>query len=273
MWKFICMDAIFYCQSCDPWSVYILLELSNSYDTYHNDLSRYHAQSSLINNLAMDAVAECGAIYSDTTSICGHCSDIAGPSQHCDIRIQGCACPGGQLEGHNGTCIPIDECPCQSPFDDQLYIASGGTTEVNCTIWYVNLISQLSLRWRHNEHDCVSNHQRFDCLLNRLFRSRSKKTSKLRVTGLCVGNSPGTGEFPAQRASTAENVSIWWRHHDSAFMNDDSQYKIKHGVFVIPRHFSKYIFWVLYIQTYIWLMSQWTFHNICTLIYSNDPIV
>ena len=39
-------------------------------------------------------------------------------------------------------------------------------------------------------------------------------TSKLRVTGLCVGNSPRTGEFPAQMASNAENVSIWWRHHD-----------------------------------------------------------
>ena len=41
-----------------------------------------------------------------------------------------------------------------------------------------------------------------------------KKTSKLRVTGLCAGNSPGTGEFPAQMASNAENFSIWWRHHD-----------------------------------------------------------
>ena len=30
---------------------------------------------------------------------------------------------------------------------------------------------------------------------------------------LC-GNSPWTGEFPAQMASNAENVSIWWRHHD-----------------------------------------------------------
>ena len=50
------------------------------------------------------------------------------------------------------------------------------------------------------------------CLLNRLFRS--KKTSKLRFTGLCDGNSPVTGEFPAQRASNAENVSIWWRHHE-----------------------------------------------------------
>ena len=70
------------------------------------------------------------------------------------------------------------------------------------------------LQWRHNDRDGVSNHQPHDCLLNRLFRRRSKKTSKLRVTGLCVGNSPVTGEFPAQKASNAENVSIWWRHHD-----------------------------------------------------------
>ena len=27
------------------------------------------------------------------------------------------------------------------------------------------------------------------------------------------GNSPVTGEFRAQRASNAETVSIWWRHH------------------------------------------------------------
>ena len=45
-------------------------------------------------------------------------------------------------------------------------------------------------------------------------RHISKKTSKLRVTGLWEGNSPVTGEFPAQRASNAENVSILWRHHD-----------------------------------------------------------
>ena len=41
----------------------------------------------------------------------------------------------------------------------------------------------------------------------------SEKTSKLRVTGLCAGKSPGTGEFPPQMASNAENVSICWRHH------------------------------------------------------------
>ena len=47
----------------------------------------------------------------------------------------------------------------------------------------------------------------------RLLRHRSKKTPQLRVTGLCEGNSPMAGEFPAQRSSNAENVSIWWRHH------------------------------------------------------------
>ena len=37
----------------------------------------------------------------------------------------------------------------------------------------------------------------------------------LRVTGLCEGYSPVTGEFPSQRASNAEQVSICWRHYDS----------------------------------------------------------
>ena len=47
------------------------------------------------------------------------------------------------------------------------------------------------LQWRHNGLDGVSNHQPHHCLLSRLFGRRSKKTSKLRVTGLCAGNSPG----------------------------------------------------------------------------------
>ena len=92
-----------------------------------------------------------------------------------------------------------------------------------CTPKYINLVlyflanspwtCAITLRWRHNDRDGVSNHQPYDYLLNRLFRHRSKKTSKLHVTGLCARNSPVTGEFPAQKASNAENVSIWWRHH------------------------------------------------------------
>ena len=74
--------------------------------------------------------------------------------------------------------------------------------------WPMSLMEFNPLQWRHKWHDSVSNHQTHDCLLNRLFRGRSKKTSKLRVTGHCAGNSPGTGEFPAQMASYAENASI-----------------------------------------------------------------
>ena len=49
-------------------------------------------------------------------------------------------------------------------------------------------------------------------LLNRLFWA--KKTPKIRVTGL--SQSPVTGEFPSQRANSAENVSIWWRLHGTS---------------------------------------------------------
>ena len=70
--------------------------------------------------------------------------------------------------------------------------------------------TSLSLQWHNNERCGVSNHQPYDYLLNRLFRRRSKKTSKLRVIGLCEGNSPVTGEILTQRASNAENV--WYFH-------------------------------------------------------------
>ena len=53
-----------------------------------------------------------------------------------------------------------------------------------------------SLLWRHNGRDSILNHQLHDCLLNRLFSRRSKKTSKLRVTGLCAGNSPAPVNSP-----------------------------------------------------------------------------
>ena len=79
--------------------------------------------------------------------------------------------------------------------------------------WYDTISTACPLQWRHNGCDSVSNHQPHDRFLNRLFRHRSKKTLKLRVTGLCAGNSPEAGEFLAQMASNEENVSIWWRHH------------------------------------------------------------
>ena len=78
-------------------------------------------------------------------------------------------------------------------------------------------LDTLRLQWRYNGRDGVSNQQPYHWLSNRFIRRRSKKTTKLCVTGLWMGNSPLTGEFPAPMASNAENVSIWWRHHASHF--------------------------------------------------------
>ena len=64
----------------------------------------------------------------------------------------------------------------------------------------------MTLQWRHNGHDGISIHQPHNYLLNCLFR-------KHQITGPYAGNSPVTGEFPAQMATNAKNVSIWWRHH------------------------------------------------------------
>ena len=75
------------------------------------------------------------------------------------------------------------------------------------------VLTACPLQRRHNEHDGLSNHRPHDCLLNHLSRSKSQKTSKLRVTGLFEGDSPVTGEFPTRRTCNTENVSIWWRHH------------------------------------------------------------
>ena len=65
-----------------------------------------------------------------------------------------------------------------------------------------------TLHWRHNDYYGVSNHQPHGCFLNRLFRRRSKKTSKCRVTGLCVGNSPGPVNSPHKGSITRKMFSI-----------------------------------------------------------------
>ena len=106
-----------------------------------------------------------------------------------------------------------------------------------------SLITESGLQWRRNERGSVSNHQPYDCLLNRLFRRRWKKPSKLRVTGLCAGNSPEAGEFPAQKTSNAEKVSIWWRHHEACIIQLVS--------YRLVRHISGYLWVLYYIKWYL----------------------
>ena len=89
---------------------------------------------------------------------------------------------------------------------------------IQCRLYY------MSLQWRHNGCDGVSNHQRVDGLLNRLFTHRSKKRSKLHVTDFCEGISPVADEFPSLRASNAKNASIWWRHHGIVWYTGTAAY-------------------------------------------------
>ena len=76
-----------------------------------------------------------------------------------------------------------------------------------------------TLQWSHNGRDGVQNHQPHDCLLNRSFRRRSNKTLKLRVTGLCVGNSPVRWKMVPFDGVIMRNVhvigqpSVWVNHY------------------------------------------------------------
>ena len=111
---------------------------------------------------------------------------------------------------HNKTaCILIGKLIMHACFALLCFLGSGAHSTKSLSAHNLNLVKS-ALQWRHNGHDGVLNHQPHHCLLYRLFRCRSKKTSKLRVTGLC-------GEFPAQMANNAEKVSIWWRHHEKLF--------------------------------------------------------
>ena len=93
-------------------------------------------------------------------------------------------------------------------------------------------------QWRHDERGDVSNHQRLDCLLNHLFKRRLNKTSKLRITGLCRGNSPVTGEFHDKGPVTRKMFPF-----DDVIM----EYKAEHFIF-----FGLLGSWILSGQVDIW---------------------
>ena len=74
-----------------------------------------------------------------------------------------------------------------------------------------------TLQWRHNERDGISHHRRLDCLLNRLFRHRSKKTSKLCITGLCEGFIPSLNKL-LDKQSSCQWFDTSWCSCDVAVM-------------------------------------------------------
>ena len=103
----------------------------------------------------------------------------------------------------------------------------------------------ISLQWRHNERDSVSNHQPHDCLLNRLFGRRSKKTSKLRVTGLCVGTSPGPLNSPHKGPVTRKMFpfdDVIMIRALTSWLHDSSCSKIKAILKMAMLYFKRFFF-------------------------------
>ena len=90
----------------------------------------------------------------------------------------------------------------------------------------------LTLQWRHNGRDNVSNHQPHDCLLNGLFRRRSKKISKLRVTGLCAGNHRGQVNSPHKWTVTRKTFPfddvIMSQYHDAYWLSSPRTFWLQH---------------------------------------------
>ena len=96
------------------------------------------------------------------------------------------------------------------------------------------------VQWRHNECDGVSIHLRLDCLLSRLFRRGSKKTSKLRVTGLFEGNPPLTGGSPRKRPVTRKMCPF-----------DDVIMKL---AIIVQR--AMYYIWWLFLMNIMWTIPH-----------------
>ena len=109
-----------------------------------------------------------------------------------------------------------------------------GLVRYICFTWdmcYFQETTPEMINYHYNDAIMVTmasrNHQPHDCS-----DADQRKKSKLRVTGLCAGNSPVTGDLPAQRASHAENVSIWWRHH---VMHSHMWHRIKDDFLYLQR--------------------------------------
>ena len=72
--------------------------------------------------------------------------------------------------------------------------------------------------------------------------SYKRNTQKLRVTGLSAGNSPVTGEFPAQMAGYAEMFPFWWRHYELEYARVITFSRTPYGVIIqtFPLHLDNY---------------------------------
>ena len=87
------------------------------------------------------------------------------------------------------------------------------TSQEICMRCFAVCVLSKSLLSVSHYNDVIMNKMAFRLFTQPFVQAQIKENIKVRVTDLCAVNSPVTGEFPAQRASNTENVSIWWRHH------------------------------------------------------------
>ena len=149
---------------------------------------------------------------------------------------------------------------------------------------YVNEAIISILQWRHNERDGVSNHQPHDCLPNGLFKRRSKKTSKLRVTVFVRGihrwpvNSPHKGPvtrkmFPFDDVimtnygfSFVRRQANTWTNADISLIGPLEQTSVNFRRNSSRKHFQMLaiLFGSKYINSYIWTASSWGCKSCCS---------
>ena len=121
----------------------------------------------------------------------------------------------------------------------------------------------MTLHWRHNDHDGVSNHQPHGCLLNRLFRRRSKKTSKLRATGLCVGNSPEPVNSPHKGPAALKMLAF-----DDVFMKNDRRVLVNsHGIECVKSKIHTCTVWLFQQNLRAYIITHFTIWTSRSCVY------
>ena len=115
---------------------------------------------------------------------------------------------------------------------------------VNRFIWLVNSQGRLPLsrlQWRHNGRDSTSNHRPHDCLLNRLFRRRSKKHQSSASLAFVGGiqrspvNSPHKGPV-TRKMFPFDDVTM----HQKT-INGACRLAVIFGAILVPSHVVKFV--------------------------------
>ena len=109
-----------------------------------------------------------------------------------------------------------------------------------------------------------------------LMRTHIRETSKTALLALCVGNSPMTCEFPAQRASNAENASIWLRHYDKYRRTCELYSRVAQTSRLKPRRFSMLSEWNSTLRSdaeVVMTAGFWRPHQRPSVAYEESPEV